>query len=60
MALTTVSYVVWAVSTRRGFGVATTALLLATVLSAMAVGISFDAEECGCGDPGPPASTSTG
>lgn len=49
--LTTVSYVVWAVSARRGVGVAATALLLATVLSAMAVGISFDDEECGCGNP---------
>lgn len=49
--LTAVSYVVWLISGRRGLGVAATALLLATVLSAAAVGISVDDEECGCGNP---------
>lgn len=51
VVLTALSYIVWAISTRRGFGVATATLLLATVLSAAAVGVSFDDEECGCGNP---------
>lgn len=48
---TALSYVVWLISSRHALGIATAALLVATALSAAAVGVSFDAEECGCGNP---------